>query len=140
MDNDIIKKIVQVSLELPVMRKDKDVKFKSTNYSYFEINQIIVAMKPILSKHGMAILQPLTSLDGKSAISTIVVDKETGACETFTTPLLELGDPQKQGGCITYFRRYALVSLFFMEAEDNDAQDSQPKVTGVPIKESNVPF
>ena len=126
MDNkDLMKKIVAVSLELPAMKKEK----AGYNYSYFDINQIIVAMKTVLAKHGIAVLQPLTSLDGKPALSTVIVDKETGANQTFTTPLLELGDAQKQGGCITYFRRYALVALFCMEAEDDDAANASGKQT-----------
>ena len=34
--------------------------------------------------------------------------------------LPDISDPQKLGSCITYFRRYTLVSLLGLMAEDDD--------------------
>lgn len=45
----------------------------------------------------------------------------------FVAPVTPSDDPQKMGAAITYFRRYALTSLFLIEGEeDNDLQDKPP--------------
>jgi hypothetical protein len=38
--------------------------------------------------------------------------------------LPENSDPQKMGSTITYFRRYALQSLFLLQAEDDDGHSA----------------
>jgi len=42
-------------------------------------------------------------------------------------PLPEAPDAQKYGSAITYFRRYALQSLFLLEAEDDDGNNAVKK-------------
>lgn len=137
----LLQKIVDASLEMPKMKKDTP----GYNYKYFDINQMLEVMKPIFDNHGIAVLQPLTTIAGKTAIETIVVDKETGDSQSWTTPLLEIPDAQKMGGCVTYYRRYALVSLFSMEAEDDDASKASGKQSNMapgvpPVPDKSVPF
>jgi len=71
-------------------------------------------------------VQPLTIKDGKQALSTLVLDgdKILLASEML---LPEIQDPQKMGSAITYYRRYALQSLFLLRAEDDDANLSSGK-------------
>ena len=91
---------------------------------YVDINGIIDAIKPLLDKHGLVIMQPLTNLECKPAIKTIVADIESGEAHAETMPLPENIDPQKMGSAITYFRRYALQSLLLLEAEDDDGNSA----------------
>lgn len=91
---------------------------------YVDINGIIDAIKPLLDKHGLVIMQPLTNLECKPAIKTIVADIESGEAHAETMPLPENIDPQKMGSAITYFRRYALQSLLLLEAEDDDGNNA----------------
>jgi hypothetical protein len=42
--------------------------------------------------------------------------------------LPDLTDPQKLGSCITYYRRYSLVSLLALEAEDDDGNTASGAV------------
>jgi hypothetical protein len=125
-------KILSVQMEAPSMIREKE----GYGYKYFDINQIIESLKPLFAKHGLLVIQPLTHIDGKPAIDTRVIssDKELSfitplptnstkktytskaghACEDTET------DPQKMGAVITYYRRYALQSLFLLQAEDTD--------------------
>lgn len=100
--------------------------FKS---KYFDINKLIEEVKPILNEIGLVIIQPLTNLDSKPALRTIIYDGETGDSiveSIIQLPYLE--DAQKMGSAITYYRRYALQSLLFLQAEDDDANNaSQPR-------------
>jgi hypothetical protein len=130
MDN-IYKKIEALRKELPAMKKNKP----GYNYQYFDINQMIEVLRPLLEKHGLSILQPLTNIDGRPSLTTIIMDdkEDTAMMETVVT-LPDLQDPQKMGSAITYMRRYALQSLLFMEAEDDDG------VKAKPVQSDEVPF
>lgn len=118
-------KLLAIQTELKAVNKEKTGGLKN---KYFDINMVIEAIKPTFTKHGIVVLQPLTHVDGKLAIETIVSDSESGETMRFVAPVTPSDDPQKMGASITYFRRYALTSLFLIEGEeDNDLQD-KPKV------------
>lgn len=109
--------------ELPAMVKDT----KGYNYKYFDINQMLAVIKPVFKKHGLLLLQPLTNVDGKPAITTMVIDLETGVVLEGTFVFPDKDDPQKQGSTITYNRRYALQSFLGLEAEDDDGKKATQK-------------
>jgi len=96
--------------------------FKS---KYFDINSLLAEIKPILQKHGVVILQPLTTVGERSVLRTIIfsADDVNDAIES-TVYLPENIDPQKMGSAITYFRRYALQSLLLLQAEDDDGEQT----------------
>lgn len=94
--------------------------FKS---KYFDINKLLEELKPMLEKHGLVVIQPLTNLNGKPAIETVVASTLCDGEIRSITPLPENPDPQKMGAITTYYRRYALQSLFLLQAEDTDAND-----------------
>jgi len=127
----IYAKLLELNKALSPIKKDQDNPFYHSKYA--DINKVIGEIRPKLTKLGLVVLQPLTSLpDGKSAIKTIIIDTESG--ETFGEdnlyPLIEMSDPQKEGAVITYFRRYALLSALMLETEDDDANSAvAPKST-----------
>lgn len=110
-------KLLEVQKELGVVYKDQNNPFFKSKYA--DINSYIDAIKPVLNKHELVILQPLVE-DG---IATVILDARTGAELRFDTAITPNPDPQKMGSAITYFRRYALQSLFVMKAEDTDGND-----------------
>jgi hypothetical protein len=117
----IYQKIEALRKELPAMRKSRE----GYNYKYFDINQMIEVLRPLLEKHKLTILQPLTNIEGRPALTTIIADDEENELKT-TVTLPDLPDPQKMGSAVTYMRRYALQSLLFMEAEDDDGVKAKP--------------
>lgn len=126
----IYAKLLKLNQALSPIKKDQDNPFYHSKYA--DINKIIGEIRPKLTELGLVVLQPLTSIDGKSAIKTIIIDTESG--ETFGEdnlyPLIEMSDPQKEGAVITYFRRYALLSTLMLETEDDDANSAvAPKAT-----------
>lgn len=106
-------------MEIGAIKKDSTNPFFKSKY--FDINSLLAEVKPILNKHGVILLQGLTSIDGKLALETKLMDKESEEIEAYTCPIPEGADAQKTGSAITYFRRYALQSLLALEAEDDDA-------------------
>lgn len=109
---------------------------------YFDVNEVAAEVKKHAKELGLGILQPLTNIDGKLAIQTVIYDKEDGSSLAFSPapiPVLtvkktdksgnisEGEDPMSAGSSITYFRRYCLVSFLLIEGEeDNDLQDKPP--------------
>jgi hypothetical protein len=118
-------KILMVQQEAPVMRKKEE----GYNYKYFDINQMIAVLKPLFLSYGLTIMQPLTHIDGKPAIETIIRSKNEEFRSVVPLPTMistkqgkQGTDPQDVGSAITYMRRYSLQSLFFLEAEDKDGK------------------
>ena len=105
---------------------------------YVDINGIIDAIKPLLTKNGLVIMQPLSLCEGKPTLTTIIADIESGESLSVATVLPEMSDPQKMGSAITYFRRYALQSLLLLEAEDDDG-NSASQTQNLPPKSDLKP-
>lgn len=98
--------------------------FKS---KYFDVNTVIDTIKPILNEVGLVVTQPFQILEGKNVLRTEVYD-ENKLILSSVILLPDLADVQKFGAAITYFRRYALVSLLLLQGEeDDDANKTQSK-------------
>jgi len=135
------KKILAVQSEVGAISKDSTNPFFKSKY--FDINKLLDVVMPVLNKHGLVLLQPLTHIDGKSAIKTILIDSETGDSIENSIPLTENPDPQKMGSAITYYRRYSLQSLLGLQAEDDDGNIAsnkyeKKKLTEIEQLEENI--
>lgn len=89
------------------------------NYKYFDINQLLEKVQPLLREEGLVVTQPI--IDGR--VTTIITDGKDQITSAIKLP--EGVKPQDLGGAVTYFRRYSLVSLLALEAEDDDAAKVQ---------------
>jgi len=91
--------------------------FKS---KYAPLDAIIDATRPILAKHGLAVMQQPLFMEGTAGVETTVLHK--GGHSTTSTLLLPLKDqsPQGVGSAITYARRYALAAVLGVASEDDD--------------------
>lgn len=118
----IYKKLYALQTEIGAIGKSETNPFFKSKY--FDINKLLSALKPMLKKHNLLILQPLTYLESRAAIKTVVVDVDSGEMIEDTTLLPNTTKPQDSGSAITYFRRYALQSLLLLEAEDDDGNKS----------------
>lgn len=119
MEKTLSTKLLEAQKEIGAIKRTKENPYYQSKYA--DINAILAEVKPILNRHGLVLLQGLSSLEGKFGLSTAIVDADTGQEIRETCPLPEIADPQKQGSAITYFRRYAIQSLLALEAEDDDA-------------------
>jgi len=116
-------KIKNIQKKIGVMKKDT----QGYNYKYFDINQLLEKLTPLLHEEGLTLIQPLTHWETRPAIATIIYDGDKKIVEDLIT-LPDLQKPQDMGSCITYYRRYSLQSLFALEAEDDDASSVGKKV------------
>lgn len=94
------------------------------NSNYVDINGALDAIEPILYKHGLLLIQPITD----NHVCSVIIDIDSGERLESVLRLPDLQDAQKIGSCITYYRRYTLLSLCAMQSEDDDANKaSEPQ-------------
>ena len=105
----------------------KDSKNPFYKSKYFDINKLLSVVKPVLNSQKLLLMQPLTNIDGKPAITTIILDIESGEKIENSFVFLDNVDPQKVGSTVTYYRRYSLQSLLGLEALDDDANYASGK-------------
>ena len=114
-------KLLKVQQKMEVIMKTETNPFFKSRYA--DINTVLSALKPILNEVGIVLLQPI--LENK--LVTIIADADSDEQLNWVADLPVASDPQKFGAAITYFRRYALVSLFCLEQEDDDGNKASSK-------------
>ena len=134
----IYKQLLEVQKEVGAISKDsKNPFFKS---KYFDINKLIEVVNPVLSKHGLVLLQPIEDNKVYSKIFDANAEKGEKLCVESSLELPNLTDPQKIGSAISYYRRYTLSSLLGLQAEDNDGNALKPKPKPKPEKLTDKRF
>lgn len=120
-------KILKIQNEIGILSKTETNPFFKSKY--MDINGLLAQLLPLLEKYKLTVIQPLkVTNSGKSAVATEVWDGDKLVVDSFII-LPELQDPQKIGSAITYYRRYALQSLFLLQAQDDDGELAKsPKV------------
>lgn len=128
----IMARVAKIATNAPRVVKDQKAKAegKFAGYNYADINSILEMLKPILAAESLAIMQPIALVDGHMMVRTLIVDTETGESVEFDGAACPVkGDPQALGSAITYFRRYGIVSLFGLEAADDDGATAHRQAT-----------
>ena len=124
-EESIYNKLYKVQKEIGAISKDSTNPFYKSKY--FDINSLIKQLTPILEKHNLLLLQPIEDDKQYSRI----IDLDGGMVESSLALPTDL-DAQKIGGAITYYRRYTLVALLGLQAEDDDGNlasgKTMPKV------------
>lgn len=111
----IYKKLFEAKKEIGKISKDNNNPFYKSKY--FDINQLLEHVEPILQKHDLLLVQPILN----NKVCSIIYDITDNSLIESHLELTNITDPQKRGSEITYYRRYTLASLLGMQAEDDDA-------------------
>ena len=127
----IYQKLFEAKKEIGKISKDSTNPFFKSKY--FDINGLLDAVEPILTKHNLLLLQPIENGQVMTVIYNIDDPKEM--VSSFIE-LPNITEPQKLGSAITYYRRYTLQSLLGLQAEDDDANlaSKATKTTQEPSK------
>lgn len=107
---------------LSIKKESDNPFFKS---KYMNLDSIMETVNPLLKKAGLILAH---YGDGENLV-TAIIDPDSG--DKLESKLrIALDDPQKIGGCVTYFRRYntcALLNILSSEDDDgNYASGKQP--------------
>lgn len=119
---------VAAQKEMSNAKKDANNPFFKSKYA--DLNSIREAVIPVLNSHGIGVLQPTCSIDGRNYVKTILLHESGEYLESLTEILFaKVNDAQAQGSGISYARRYGLQSMVCIGAEDDDANkaNEQPK-------------
>ena len=120
--------ILAVQAEAPAIQKTKlNPAFKSR---YITLDTLMDSIMPVLNKHGLVWLTVPSYTDNMDAtLAYRLIHVETGEEIGGEMPLmLSKQDPQGQGSAITYARRYSLMAVLGLVAEEDDdgARASKP--------------
>ena len=103
---------------------------------YVQLDGLLAAVRPILSKHGLSVMQS-TGGDGQDISVTTEIMHTSG--EWIRTDALILkavkADPQGAGSAVTYGRRYSLSAALGVAWDDDDdgnAASAPPKSKAKP--------
>ena len=114
------KALAQAQGEFPPIPKDKTAKAGSYSYDYADLATILATIRPVLNKHGLALIQRLEHPNGTPAIRTELLHAD-GAAIAASFPIGELPQtPQQLGSLLTYLRRYTVVAMLGIAAEEDD--------------------
>jgi hypothetical protein len=108
----------QVELRNPP-RKSENPHFRSR---FADLPTCLDVVRPVLAKHGIALMQHPSWADGVLAIRTVLLYGQER--EESVLSCASPGDPQKIGSAITYLRRYALCSILGIAGDDDDDGES----------------
>jgi hypothetical protein len=87
---------------------------------YADLAGIREACKLPLSKHGLCILQSPGFAEGRVNLLTRIAHKSGQWIESELTLRPKDDTPQSIGSCITYARRYAIISMLAIVADEDD--------------------
>ena len=110
-------KLWKAKQEIGKINKSADNPFFKSKYD--DLNTILDVVERILHKYNLVMLQPVEN--GK--VYTRIYDIENGDFVESSLELPAINDPQKLGGCVSYFRRYSCQSLLSLSMQDADAND-----------------
>ena len=125
--HDLAAALLAVQKSAPVLRKDsKNPHFKNT---YIGLDSLMETILPLLNDNGLVLLQFPTIHGGAPALRTRILHAKTGTeIEDTMLLVLDRDNPQGQGSAITYARRYALMSILGLVAdEDDDGAAASPR-------------
>ena len=109
--------------------KDPTKDGKANYGKYVQLDGLLDAIRPVLSKHGLSVLQ-MPGGDGQQITITTILMHESGEwmeSEPFTLKATKI-DPQGAGSAVTYGRRYSLSAILGVawDADDDGAAASKP--------------
>lgn len=99
--------------------------FKS---KYADLAEILNTVRPVLSKHGLAVTQFPAFEGGTAHVETILTHASGEWMSGICSAPVQKSDPQGVGSALTYLRRYSLAAVCGLAQEDDDANaSSKPK-------------
>lgn len=116
----ISKSISLLQGEIEDLQKDK----KGYGYKYADLAQCLKILRPLLVKNGLALIQIPGFVEDRISLETVITHESgewiSGIIEIPVTVGKGMIAAQACGSTISYARRYALVSMFGLAAEDDD--------------------
>jgi len=116
---ELIAALVKAQAALRPVRKGSVNDFKG--YKYADLADIWDACRSPLTDNGLCVLQATRRTElGLELVTTLA--HTSGQWAASTLPVPPESDPQRLGSALTYVRKYALIAIVGLAAEDDDGQ------------------
>lgn len=116
----IVSALAAAQAEFPPIPKNHEADAGSYVYKYADIADVLAAVRPVLGRHGIALVQSTRATDSPGRLILDTVLMHDGGTISSEFPITVGGlDPQKVGAVMTYARRYQLCSILGIAAEDD---------------------
>jgi hypothetical protein len=115
---DLAKALAKAHLKMDGVKKTAENPYFKSKYATLE--HVVDAVKPALLENGIVVIQGVQDAEGGVAIETMLLH-ESGQWISSTLRLpASKQDAQGYGSAITYGRRYGLMAICGIPAEDDD--------------------
>jgi hypothetical protein len=94
---------------------------------YADLESVWDACRMPLSKHGLAVLQPVSAAGAKVTVTTVLAHKSGQWFASDLEMTSQQNTPQGIGSTITYGRRYGLSAMVGIAPEDDDGQQGSQR-------------
>lgn len=113
--------------EFPAIVKDKTADTGKYKYAYADLATVIEAVRPILAKHKLSVIQSVSTVDGQARVVTCLMHASGEWIESDPVTMgSKTGLPQEVGSALTYARRYSYAGLLGIAPEaDDDGNGAQ---------------
>jgi len=100
---------------------------------YADLAEVLNTVRPVLARHGIAIMQS-TGFDGSTvSVSTVFCHKDGGWVSSCSSCVPAKVDAQGIGAATTYLRRYSLAAMAAVAQEDDDGNSAQHAGRPTPV-------
>jgi hypothetical protein len=110
--------LVSAQAEFSAVPKTSDNPFFRSKYA--DIATVVSHAQPILAKHGLAVSQHPTVVDGEPSLTTYLIHSSGQFISSTMKLCAAKMDPQGQGAAITYARRFAYQAVLGLVADEDD--------------------
>lgn len=135
----VIEKLFEIqALDLTLT---KDSENKHFGNSYASLGAVLDLIKPALTERGLLMVQSPGIVESGPALFTTIcaADDPQDSVESVTPLILDKTTMQGMGSAVTYARRYALVSMFNLDAEDDDDGNAASGTPATPARRTTTP-
>jgi hypothetical protein len=118
--------------DVPKGREAKIPTKSGSNYSYkyADLADALSMVRPIFALHGLAVMQNASTMSPDYVMISTTVVHSSGEWITFEPLAMPAGrTAQETGSAITYGRRYHLLAVLGLAADDDDGATAAPRQT-----------
>ncbi len=122
---DLAKALAVAQADYPEIKKEKEADAGSYTYKYADLGDVLTAVREVLGKNGLSIIQP-TIIEGGTIFLRSRLMHESGQWIESDFPVATYSGAKHQqvGAALTYARRYAACSLLGVAAEEGVDADA----------------
>lgn len=134
----LIQSITEFQKAAPIILKSATNPFFKSKYA--DLPAVWHTIKDLMATNGLAVVNLNTIIEGVEYLETRIYHTSGEYLSSVSKLNPVKNDPQSVGSAITYMRRYALMSLLGLVADDDDdANAASGKNTNTPTKQAEKP-